>query len=278
MSLYVESMGTGPDLVLLHGWAMHGGTWGGVRERLARHFRLHLVDLPGHGFSRESDSSCRDGFADGSTSDTQTDGEPSACPLDCMVASVREVLPDESIICGWSLGGQIAIELAARHPTRVRKLVLVATTPCFIRREDWPWGTEASTLQLFGANLKRDYRPTMSRFLTLQVHGTSGDAGQVLAHLRRSVFERGEPDKTALEAGLQVLLSSDLRPAIRKIDQPVLLLHGENDVIAHPDAARWMCRELPDAQLLMLPHCGHAPFLSWPDRFADGIARLMKDG
>jgi pimeloyl-[acyl-carrier protein] methyl ester esterase len=51
MSLHIESEGAGPDLVLLHGWAMHGGIWRDVREQLARHFRLHLVDLPGHGFS-----------------------------------------------------------------------------------------------------------------------------------------------------------------------------------------------------------------------------------
>ena len=48
-----ESFGAGgsPDLVLLHGWAMHSGVWRGVRDRLAEHFRLHLVDLPGHGLS-----------------------------------------------------------------------------------------------------------------------------------------------------------------------------------------------------------------------------------
>ena len=51
MSLHVEYEGAGPDLVLLHGWAMHSGIWRDVRERLARHFRLHLVDLPGHGRS-----------------------------------------------------------------------------------------------------------------------------------------------------------------------------------------------------------------------------------
>ena len=53
MSLHVESFGAdcGPELVLLHGWAMHSGVWRGVRDGLAEHFHLHLVDLPGHGFS-----------------------------------------------------------------------------------------------------------------------------------------------------------------------------------------------------------------------------------
>ena len=54
MSLHVEVAGDGPPLVLLHGWAMHGGVFAPLVERLAPRFTLHLVDLPGHGHSRDS--------------------------------------------------------------------------------------------------------------------------------------------------------------------------------------------------------------------------------
>ncbi|HEY0722138.1 MAG TPA: alpha/beta fold hydrolase, partial [Gammaproteobacteria bacterium] len=49
--LHIEVRGTGPDLVLLHGWGLHGGLFRSLADRLAPHFRLHLVDLPGHGRS-----------------------------------------------------------------------------------------------------------------------------------------------------------------------------------------------------------------------------------
>ena len=49
--LHVESFGSGPPLVLLHGWAMHSGVWGDLPARLGSRFRVHAVDLPGHGFS-----------------------------------------------------------------------------------------------------------------------------------------------------------------------------------------------------------------------------------
>jgi pimeloyl-[acyl-carrier protein] methyl ester esterase len=49
--VYVDTLGEGPDLVLLHGWAMHSGIWSSVRSQLAQYFRLHLIDLPGHGAS-----------------------------------------------------------------------------------------------------------------------------------------------------------------------------------------------------------------------------------
>ena len=54
--LHVEIRGTGPDLVLLHGWALHGGMWGPWLDELGRRARLHLIDLPGHGRSRWPDA------------------------------------------------------------------------------------------------------------------------------------------------------------------------------------------------------------------------------
>ena len=50
-ALHVEATGQGPPLVLLHGWAMHSEMWGPLLPRLARRFRVHAVDLPGHGLS-----------------------------------------------------------------------------------------------------------------------------------------------------------------------------------------------------------------------------------
>ncbi|PTR05412.1 carboxylesterase BioH (pimeloyl-CoA synthesis) [Nitrosospira sp. Nsp5] len=252
MSLYVEVTGTGPDLVLLHGWAMHGGIWNDVRTRLAKHFRLHLVDLPGHGFS----PACEPGT------------------LEHVVEMVADILPASCIVCGWSLGGQVAIELALREPQRVKKLALISTTPCFVKREDWQWGMEAATLQLFMQNLKRDYATTLNRFLTLQVSG-SDDTIAVLTQLRVSVLQRDQPDGAALQMGLKILLMSDLRKKIRNIMQPAVLMHGENDVIIHPDAAKWMNQQLGNSELVMLPGCGHAPFLAYPDQFITGMTRLL---
>ncbi len=250
MSLHVKTFGTGPDLVLLHGWAMHSGIWSGVRDRLAQHFRLHLVDLPGHG----SSPACGSGT------------------LQCVVDAVAEVLPASCIVCGWSLGGQVAVELALRTPQRVRKLVLASTTPCFVKREDWQWGMEVAMFQLFIKNFKRDYATTLNRFLTLQVSGSS-DTAAVLAQLRASFSPETKPDEISLQAGLQILLLTDLRKKIERINQPVMLLHGENDVITNPAAARWMHQQLQNSELTMLPDCGHALFLSHPNQFIESLVR-----
>jgi pimeloyl-[acyl-carrier protein] methyl ester esterase len=257
MKLHVESRGNGPDLVLLHGWAMHSGIWGEAGEQLARHFRLHLVDLPGHGYS----AACGGGT------------------LQHMVEMIAEVLPEAGAVCGWSLGGQVAIQLALREPARVRRLALISTTPCFIKREAWQSGADAATLQLFMANLKKNYKATMSRFLTLQVwdgeRSRHNDNAIVLARLRENFFRRGIPDEAGLQACLQILLANDLRGELSSISQPALLLHGENDVITPLEAARWMHRQMPHSRLTVLPHCGHAPFLSHPREFISAVTRFL---
>jgi pimeloyl-[acyl-carrier protein] methyl ester esterase len=260
VSLYVESLGEGPDLVLLHGWAMHSGMWGEIPQFLAQHFRLHLIDLPGHGFSRSASL-----YEKGEKTDV---GE-------CMVERVLEVLPSDCVICGWSLGGQLAIELAVREPGRVKKIILTSTTPSFVKRKDWQWGMEEFTLKAFAENLKRDFSTTMKRFLTLQVSG-GGDAGKVLPQMRRLLFERSAPEPEALQAGLQIVLTNDLRRKLRNIVQSTLLIHGENDVIAHPEAAGWMKQQFQDVELVMLPNCSHVPFLSYPDKFVGNIVRFAK--
>ena len=52
-ALHIHTIGKGPDLVMLHGWGMHAGVWRLVSTSLAANFRVHTVDLPGHGQSRQ---------------------------------------------------------------------------------------------------------------------------------------------------------------------------------------------------------------------------------
>jgi pimeloyl-[acyl-carrier protein] methyl ester esterase len=191
-----------------------------------------------------------------------------------MVEKVAEVLPDDCTVCGWSLGGQVSVELALQLPQRVKKLMLVSTTPCFVKHKDWQWGMEEEMLQLFMKNLNRDYVTTLDRFLSLQVKG-SIDTTAVLAKLRASFSHDRKLNENSLQAGLQILLTTDLRNKIEKMSQPVVLMHGENDIITHPSAARWMHQQLLISELVMVPGCGHAPFLSHPDQFITKLIQMV---
>lgn len=237
--LHVDMAGRGPDLVLLHGWGMHGGIWDGVRDALARQFRLHVVDLPGYGAS-----------------------EPIApYTLAGLAEAVAQALPQQAHVCGWSLGGQVALRLALDFPERVQKLVLIGATPCFRQRLDWAPGMEDATLAEFARSLELDYAGTLKRFLSLQAR-SGDDARAVIAALREKLFARGEPSLDTLRGGLAILRDLDLRDAVMDVDQPTLVIHGARDTVAPAAAGAWLAQRLPHGRLTLVDGGAHAPFLS----------------
>lgn len=240
MSLHVEVRGQGPDLVLLHGWALHGGMWGSWLDELERAFRLHVVDLPGHGYSRRLEG---------------------ATGLDALTRAVFEHVPPGSAVLGWSLGGMIAIEMARRHPRHLAALVLVASTPRFVAAPDWPHGLRPDVLDGFAEGLARDRRAVIRNFLVLQTRGDEHGL-ETLRTLRQRLDARGAPALEALEAGLAILRESDLRSALPHIALPTLVVAGEHDRVTPPGAGRAMAASLPSSRFRLVERGGHAPFLS----------------
>ena len=256
--MHIEMVGRGPDLALIHGWGMHGGVWDGVRAALAQRFRLHIVDLPGYGASPAFES----------------------YTLERLARAVADELPEKIQVCGWSLGGQVALEMAGLYPGQIERLVLVATTPCFTAREDWPWAVQRAVLLEFAAALEADYEGTLQRFLALQARG--GDEAEieprtVLKRLRDLLFTRGRPDEQTLRAGLNILLESDLRDRAATIKTPTLLLHGGRDMLTPVGAANWLAEHLPEVRLEVLPGAAHAPFLSHPVEFTEIVTGFLHD-
>ena len=254
MNVHVEVVGNGPNLALFHGWGMHSGVWDGVRDSLAQHFRLHLVDLPGYGASPPFE----------------------ACTLERLVRAVATALPEKAHVCGWSLGGQVALEMARLFPGQVERLVLTASTPCFTQREGWPCAVQREVLLEFAAALETDYDGTLKRFLALQARGDA-DVKVVLKRLRDILFTRGRPDVQTLRAGLDILLESDLRGNAAAIATPTLLLHGERDMLTPAGAAQWLAERMPAARLKVLPGAAHAPFLSHPVEFTEIMMDFLND-
>jgi pimeloyl-[acyl-carrier protein] methyl ester esterase len=247
MSAHVESVGAGAPLVLLHGWGLHGGLFAPLLPGLARRFRVHVVDLPGHGHSRA--------IADAT--------------LDTLVDAVADAVADERrplAVLGWSLGGLCAMRWARREPARVARLVLVATSPRFVSGDDWPHAMSATTLARFGDEFAASWKLTMQRFLALQVHGSeSGRA--TLAALRHQLFARGEPSRAALADALRVLATSDLRGEVGAIDAPTLVVSGERDMLAPAAAGARLREAMPRASYVRIDGAAHAPFLSHREAF-----------
>jgi pimeloyl-[acyl-carrier protein] methyl ester esterase len=240
--MHIEIRGTGPALVLIHGWAMHGGIFAPLVERLQSRYQLHLVDLPGHGRSRDDDA-----------------------PL--ALASVAERIAAEvprALWLGWSLGGLLALQAAEENPGAVRGLIMLCASPRFVRQNDWPQGMDASVFENFANELARDYRGTLDRFLMLEAQG-SDQVRTELRLLREQLFAYGEPPTTALCAGLNILQHSDLRAGLPTLAMPSLWMAGRRDRLVSPAAMRAAAELAPSASYVEIQSGGHAPFLTHAD-------------
>lgn len=249
--LHVESIGDGPPLVLLHGWAMHGGVWAALPESLAHRFRVHVVDLPGHGRSAPIEPLTIDAIVS-------------------VLARRFEAEDDALTLVGWSFGAMVAIAWALATPDRIARLVLLGATPRFVATNDWPHAMDAQTLRRFHDELRVAYRLTLNRFLALQVHG-SEHAHAVLAALRERLFSRGEPAPRVLESGLELLASTDLRSRVPAVAAPTLIVAGDRDALTPIGASEWLAGAMPHARLARIEGAAHAPFLSHPREFREAI-------
>ena len=252
-SLPVDVVGKGPPLVLLHGWAMHGGIFAPLVERLRDRYTLHVVDLPGHGNSRDCDVPLQ---------------------LQSCVDAVAAVVP-AAPWCGWSLGGLIALHAAATRPARVPALAMLCASPRFVRGDDWKYGVSAEIFRDFAAGLRSDYRGTLDRFVALEAFG-SEHAKEEIRTLRDGLFERCEPAASVLAEGLELLETSDLRDALPGLQVPSLWLAGRRDRLVDPRAMRDAAELAPGSTLHVVEHAGHAPFLTHAAEVATHLTMLME--
>jgi pimeloyl-[acyl-carrier protein] methyl ester esterase len=255
LSLHTETAGTGPDLVMLHGWGLHSGIWDTFAPRLQAAFRVTRVDLPGHG-----------------RSDWQ-----GASSLDEWVDALLAVVPQSAVWLGWSLGGLVAMRAALQAPGRVAALITIASTPCFVRKPGWQSAMLPSLLETFSVELEQDYARTLNRFLSLQVRG-SEQASTVLKSLRATMLAHGEPDAAALAAGLAILRTTDLRDNIKAMGLPVLMIMGDRDMLVPVSAGKEMLALVDDARLEVIEGAGHAPFLTAADTVARRIHGFLLQG
>lgn len=254
MSLHLETVGRGPRLVLLHGWGLHAGVWDEVVPRLAVQYQVTVVDLPGHGRS------------------------PLALPrfeLQAVAHEVAHAIGEPAVWLGWSLGGMIATQVASDFPHWASGLLLVASSPRFVRAPDWQHAQAAEVLAQFAQGLEQDFRTTVQRFIAIQAF-TSPHAKEEMRRFRNSVFSHGEPDPVALRGGLEILAGEDLRTMLGGLRCPVQLLYGSHDALAPAAAGRQLAAAYPLLGLEIIEGAGHCPFLTHVGPFVRTIERFMQ--
>lgn len=242
-------------LVCIHGWGMNLRAFDPLRAELRREFSTWAIDLPGHG---------RSGW------------DNARADLESQLQDVQSVLPARCVLVGWSLGGQIALELARRAPQQVRALVLIASTPRFTQAPDWPHGLDVATLDSFRALLARDWRQALRDFVQLQVRG-SRHAEVTQRQLENALQSHGLPREAALNAGLEMLARTDQRAVLSQISQPVLVVSGQHDHVTPQASGRWLADALPRAHFVQIARAGHVPLLSHVEEMAAALREFLRE-
>lgn len=257
--LHMTVSGDGPPLVLLHGWAMHGGVFAALVDRLRDRHTLHVIDLPGHGLSGDHETPLE---------------------FDAVCDAIHAQTPAAPWL-GWSLGGMFALHAAVRDPVRVPALIALCSSPCFVRGPDWRYGVSAEIFRDFAKGLSDDYRATLDRFVALEAFG-SDHAKEEMRELRAELFARGEPAARVLVDGLRILETADQRPLLSQLRVPSLWIAGRRDRLVDPRAMREAAAMIEQAghapaTFAQIEHAGHAPFLTHVDDVVVHVSAFLSD-
>ncbi len=247
----IYAQGDGDSLTLLHGWAMNAAVFEPFGRRLASRYRVNRVDLPGYGLSTRS----------------------SALDFELQLEQLAQALPASTLI-GWSMGGLYAIELCRRYPDKFNRLILLASNPCFVYRDDWPGGMPATVFNEFAESLLENWQATIRRFIGLQMHGVA-QARSLIRSISELLQQGGEPDIEVLRFGLALLLQRDMRSELGELTVPVMAVLGERDKLVPASLAQQLPQLNPAIRVECLARSAHAPFLSDSENVEKLIDRFI---
>ena len=245
-SIAYQVIGDGPiDLVLVLGWFSHVEVgWEEPRYaaflgRLAVGRRLILFDRRGVGMSDPAPLSV--------TLDERADD----------IGAVMDAVGSErAVVFGISVGGPMAVSLAARSPERVAGLVLYSSFGRLMAAPDYPWGWSPEFLELYQESLEEAW--TTGRGIELAMPAATADEPLVEWIAR---FLRLSASPATARALLQFGATTDVREELGLVRAPTLVLHRSDEQWVHPDNGRFVASHIPGARFVELPGADHWPWL-----------------
>ena len=182
-------------------------------------------------------------------------------------------LPEDVWLGGWSLGGMLAAELAARRGERCCGLLTLASNPSFVARGDWPSGMPSKIFATFRQGCERDAASTLKRFGLLCAQGAEDARG--LGRL----LVGGAPHGMApvLLAGLDLLARLDSRGALQDFQGPQLHLFAGADALVPAEAAGALLALLPDTEIGLIEQASHAFMVERPHEIAAAIQAFLHE-
>lgn len=250
--------GSGAPLVLIHGWGMHAGVWQGFSDLLAAHCMIVEVDLRGHGASKE---------IEGPHTFEQYARD--------ILALLEHLKLRDAALLGWSMGASILLKMYELGYDGIGPLVFVSANPSLVQRDDYESGLAPVIVKRLIRQLQRDFTSGRQTFLNLLCTPEEHERFKTDVAYRAAMATAARPDTNAALSTLVCLQTEDLRPQVKRITAPTLIVHGDRDEICLSDGGRYLKDTIPGAQMLMLPETGHMPFITQREQVVNGVLNFL---
>lgn len=249
--LFYRDQGDGGTLLFVHGWCMSSDVWELQFEALSDSYRVVALDLNGHGRSATSQNN-RLGF------DRYAD--------DILYLANQLDLKD-IVAVGWSMGAQVLFRAYVDLRERLSGIVLVGATPRFTSAPHFSFGLHPDEARGMALKVRRNLERALDGFRSRMFADGELDDPLLSSRINRVLKSVVPPSSEAALDGLESLMDEELLEEASMINLPTLVLHGELDRICRPEASLWLESAIAGSRRICYSGCGHAPFLSEPDRF-----------
>jgi 2-succinyl-6-hydroxy-2,4-cyclohexadiene-1-carboxylate synthase len=260
VALHVALRGSGPPLLLLHGFTGGGDSLGPVVDHFARSHRTIAPDLVGHGRSDVPDT---------------IDAYSMAACIAQLVAVLDALAIERADVFGYSMGGRAALALCARHPERVRRAVLLGASAGLTTAEER--ATRIASDTALAQRIEREGVPAFVK-VWAEIPLFASQRRRLTPAQRADAQRRREANTaTGLAHSLRGMgtgAQPPLHGALSQIRNPVLCLAGTEDV-KFREIARELSHALPNGRAAEIPEAGHAAHLENPQATAELTLRFL---
>jgi pimeloyl-ACP methyl ester carboxylesterase len=241
VEIYYEIHGSGPPLLLTHGYSSTGEMWQGQIEALAKRHQLVLWDMRGHGRSDYPDDPA---------------AYSEAATIADMAALLDKAGASSAIVGGLSLGGYMSLAFYRAHPERVRALLIIDTGPGFKKdeaREAW----------------NRRALETGERFEREGLEVLKSASGE-----RSGVSHRDASGLARAARGMLTQRDARVIESLPDIGVPSLVVVGADDA-PFLAASDYMAAKIPGASKVVIPAAGHAVNIDQPQAFIEAVLPFL---
>lgn len=253
--------GAGAPVLLVHGWAAHGGFFDALRTKLGKSHRVLTPTLRGH-----------PGSGHGVTPLTiETLAED--------IAHFCETLDLKGVIAlGWSMGAMALWAAAPKLGARLSAIIVEDMSPRLLNDASWRCGLSSD----YGAEdvagtlkeINGDWPTYVARFAPrMFAPGLSAARPELVAW---AVAEMSKADPENMASFWASMAAQDFRAALPSITQPMLVIHGGESQVYPDDATAFIARTAPNAKRTVIAGAGHVPHHEAPDQFFEIIEAFIR--